>query len=191
MKNVLLLLLVMVLAVPGGHAQESAPSKTERVVSGLLNFGAAVVKKQTARDEPKEAQVSSPASAGETPVATRIGESVGTLIQGVRDPGFLAEKLASAMKETGELVLREYLDKYKEEGRAYTRELAAIISERVLEHSKVASTLHSVRMLCWGVVIYLTVISLLIFYMLWRMKRMNERVLHAIEALQQLRNTEK
>ncbi len=61
--------------------------------------------------------------------------------------------------------------------------MANIITEKIVNHEKVASVLDSIRMLCWGVVIYLTIISILIFAMLWRMKSINERVLRAIEEL--------
>lgn len=188
MRNILLLLSAVVLLCPSVYAQAAEPSKTERVVSGLLDFGAAVMKKRAADREaastPQAVEANAPAESEESRM-TRLGKSVGTLVQGMSDPHFLAEKIATVLRETGELVLREYLEQYKAEGRAYTRELANIITERIVNHDKVASTLRSIRMLCWGVVIYLSVITLLIFFMLWRMKCSNEKVLRAIEELRQ------
>ena len=187
MRNILLLLSAVVLLCPSVYAQAAEPSKTERVVSGLLDFGTAVMKKRAADREaastPQAVEANAPAEAEESRM-TRLGKSVGTLVQGMSDPHFLAEKIATVLRETGELVLREYLEQYKAEGRAYTRELANIITERIVNHDKVASTLRSRRRL-WGVVIYLSVITLLIFFMLWRMKCSNEKVLRAIEELRQ------
>lgn len=160
----------------------AAPSKTERIVGGLLDFGAAVMKQRAEKkqEDARKAEAEAETSSG---TMTQLGKSVGVLVNGMRDPQYLAEKVASVIRETGEVVLREYLEEYKAEGRAYTRELANIITERIINHEKVASTLHSIWMLCWGVVIYLSVITLLIFYMLWRMKCSNERVLKVIEEL--------
>lgn len=191
MKRLLLVLLAVMLLTDGALAQEAAPSRTERIVGGLLDFGAAVMRKQNAGTSNEKAPESvSDARAEENQnVAARLGESVGVLVQGVRDPGYVAERVAAVLKETGELVLREYLERYKAEGRAYTRELANIITERIVHHEKIASTLHSIRMLCWGVVIYLSVISLLIFFMLWQMKCTNEKVLKAIEELRRRQDT--
>ncbi|MCQ2364286.1 MAG: hypothetical protein MJ051_01865 [Akkermansia sp.] len=59
---------------------------------------------------------------------------------------------------------------YKEEGRAYARELGDIMMERAMANKKVDRTLDSVRALCWGVVAYITVISLLLFAMMLRIQ---------------------
>ena len=183
MRNAVFSLLLGLLVPFVALGQDSAaPSKTERIVGGLLDFGAAVMKQRAEKkqEDVRKAEAEAETSSG---TMTQLGKSVGVLVNGMRDPQYLAEKVASVIRETGEVVLREYLEEYKAEGRAYTRELANIITERIINHEKVASTLHSIRMLCWGVVIYLSVITLLIFYMLWRMKCSNERVLKAIEEL--------
>ena len=183
MRNAVFSLLLGLLVPFVTLGQDSAaPSKTERIVGGLLDFGSAVMKQRAEKkqEDVRKAEAEAETSSG---TMTQLGKSVGVLVNGMRDPQYLAEKVASVIRETGEVVLREYLEEYKAEGRAYTRELANIITERIINHEKVASTLHSIRMLCWGVVIYLSVITLLIFYMLWRMKCSNERVLKAIEEL--------
>ena len=170
-----------------GVAQESDSSRTERIVGGLLDFGSAIMKQ---RAEKKQAQQQPPvdeaAAASETQedgTMEKLGKSVGVLVQGMTDPAYLAKQLGGVLKETTELTLRDYLNRYKDEGREYARELANVITEKIVNHEKVATVLDSVRMLCWGVVIYLTIISILIFAMLWRMKSINERVLRAIEEL--------
>lgn len=57
---------------------------------------------------------------------------------------------------------------YKAEGRAYARELGDIMMERAMANEKVNQTLDSVRTLCWGVVIYITLVSFLLFGMMLR-----------------------
>ncbi|MBQ8517457.1 MAG: hypothetical protein IJ498_07765 [Akkermansia sp.] len=187
MRKVICLCFLLVSMSCVGGAQDEASSKTERVVSGLLDFGSAIMKQ---RAEKKQAQQQLPvdeaAAAPETQEANtmeKLGKSVGALVQGMTDPSYLAQQLGAVLKETTELTLRDYLNRYKDEGREYARELANIITEKIVNHEKVASVLDSVRMLCWGVVVYLTIISILIFAMLWRMKSINERVLRAIEEL--------
>lgn len=170
-----------------GVAQDSASSKTEQIVGGLFDFGSAIMKqraekKQAQQQPPVDEAVAAP-EVQESNTMEKLGKSVGVLVQGMTDPAYLAKQLGAVLKETTELTLRDYLNRYKAEGREYARELANIITEKIVNHEKVASLLDSVRMLCWGVVIYLTIISILIFAMLWRMKRLNERVLSAIEEL--------
>lgn len=186
MRKVFYLCFLFVFVTCAGVAQETDASRTERIVGGLLDFGSAIMKQ---RAEKKQAQQSPADEAAATPetqepnTMEKLGKSVGVLVQGMTDPAYLAKTLGAALKETTELTLRDYLNRYKDEGREYARELANIITEKIVNHEKVSSVLDSIRMLCWGVVVYLTIISILIFIMLWRMKSINERVLRAIEDL--------
>lgn len=66
--------------------------------------------------------------------------------------------------------LNEVKEAYKEEGRAYARELGDTMMERAMANKKVDKTLDSVRALCWGVVAYITVVSLLLFGMMLRIQ---------------------
>ena len=186
MRKVFYLCFLFVFVTCAGVAQETDASRTERIVGGLLDFGSSIMKQ---RAEKKQAQQSPADEAAATPetqepnTMEKLGKSVGVLVQGMTDPAYLAKTLGAALKETTELTLRDYLNRYKDEGREYARELANIMTEKIVNHEKVSSVLDSIRMLCWGVVVYLTIISILIFIMLWRMKSINERVLRAIEDL--------
>lgn len=187
MRKALCLCFLFVALACAAVAQDSAPSKTEQIVGGLLDFGSAIMKQ---RAEKKQAQQQQPVdeatAASETQgdnTMEKLGKSVGVLVQGMTDPAYLAKQLGAVLKETTELTLRDYLNRYKDEGKEYARELANIITEKIVNHEKVSTVLDSIRMLCWGVVIYLTIISILIFAMLWRMKGINDRVLRAIEEL--------
>lgn len=187
MRKALCLCFLFVALACSAVAQDSASSKTEQIVGGLFDFGSAIMKQ---RAEKKQAQQQQPVDAATTASETqgdntmaKLGKSVGVLVQGMTDPAYLAKQLGAVLKETTELTLRDYLNRYKDEGKEYARELANIITEKIVNHEKVSTVLDSVRMLCWGVVIYLTIISMLIFAMLWRMKNINDRVLRAIEEL--------
>lgn len=191
MRNALFVLLFALMTPTLIFADEAKPSRTERIVGGLLDFGSAVVKQRAEKRKAQEqAEPAEPTAQQGDSTMQKLGKSVGVLVQGITDPAYLAEQLGGVLKETTELTLRNYLDRYKEEGREYARDLANIITERIVNHDKVASVLDSVRMLCWGVIIYLSVISILIFAMLWRMKCANERVLAAVEELRrQIKNS--
>ncbi len=192
MRRILCLCVLFITLACAGVAQDSEPSKTERIVGGLLDFGSAIMKQRTEKKQAQQQPADEVDAATETEDANameKLGKSVGVLVQGMTEPGYLAKQLGAVLKETTELTLRDYLNRYKDEGKEYARELANIITERIVNHEKIASVLDSVRMLCWGVVIYLTIISILIFAMLWRMKCTNDRVLAAIEELKKMKNS--
>lgn len=195
MKKVLVALLMIALLPVAGYAQDGESSRAERIVGGLLDFGSAVMKQRAEKKQAQQAgamPAEQPDSCAETPESNtmeKLGKSVGVLVQGMTDPGYLAHRLGGVLRETTELTLRDYLNRYKDEGKEYARELANIITERIVNHEKISSVLDSVRVLCWGVVIYLSIISILIFAMLWRMKRTNDRVFAAIEELKKTLNS--
>ena len=186
MRKALYLCFLFVFVICAGVAQEVDSSRTERIVGGLLDFGSAIMKQRAEKKQEQQSPTDEAAATPETQepnTMEKLGKSVGVLVQGMTDPAYLAKTLGAALKETTELTLRDYLNRYKDEGREYARELANVITEKIVNHEKVSSVLDSIRMLCWGVVVYLTIISILIFIMLWRMKSINERVLRAIEDL--------
>ena len=92
----------------------------------------------------------------------------------------LAETGAQVMQQADEALpspvdalkqeLSDLKESYKEEGRAYARELGDTMMERAMANKKVDQTLDSVRALCWGVVAYITVVSLLLFGMMLRIQ---------------------
>lgn len=75
------------------------------------------------------------------------------------------------------------LEAYKEEGREYAREVGDVITQRMLENEKINSTLDSVRYLCWGVIAYLTVVSLLVLLFLLRLRVLYARLTEKIDLL--------
>lgn len=73
------------------------------------------------------------------------------------------------------------LEAYKEEGREYAREVGDVITQRMPENEKVNSTLDSVRFLCWGVVVYLTIVTLLVLVMLLRLRVLYARIMAELQ----------
>ncbi len=89
----------------------------------------------------------------------------------------LAIRTAHTLKGTFDVLLDEYKEQYKDEGRAYARELGDIIVERVREDPKIRSSIYSLQMLCWGVIGYLTLVTIIMLSCLLHLKRTNARLL--------------
>ena len=123
------------------------------------------------------------------PVQAKVdaGQLLGGLIQMVSEP----QQATSApgtppAKEPGigeqiMLTLRGATDavveSYKEEGREYAGEVGDIITQRIMEDKKINSTLDSMRIFCWAVIIYLTVVTLVVVYMLLRLRVLYARIM--------------
>lgn len=74
------------------------------------------------------------------------------------------------------------LDSYKKEGREYARELGGIVTQRIMEDKKINDTLDSMRIFCWAVIIYLTVISLIVLYMLLRLRVLYANIMEELKS---------
>lgn len=61
-------------------------------------------------------------------------------------------------------VFDELKDSYKQEGRAYAQELGDVVVERIVQDKKVNAALTSLRHLCYAVIAYLTLVTLLIIF---------------------------
>lgn len=68
--------------------------------------------------------------------------------------------LARVLRETLDIVVHDYNEYFKNEGRAFARELSENFVNRVREDEKISAALFSVQLLCWGVIIYLTLVTL-------------------------------
>lgn len=89
--------------------------------------------------------------------------------------------LGQGIKEAMDVVANEYKEQYKEEGRRYARELGDKIVERVQEDPNIKSSLLSVKTLCWSVIAYLTVVTLVMIFSLLHIKRLNTQLLQKLE----------
>lgn len=121
------------------------------------------------------------------PVQAKVdaGELLGGLLQMVNEPQATANATAPAKEPSlGEqlmLTLRGATDavveSYKEEGREYAKEVGGIITQRIMEDKKINSTLDSMRLFCWAVILYLTVVTLVVIYMLLRLRVLYTRIM--------------
>lgn len=121
------------------------------------------------------------------PVQAKVdaGELLGGLLQMVNEPQATANAPAPAKEPSlGEqlmLTLRGATDavveSYKEEGREYAKEVGDIITQRIMEDKKINSTLDSMRLFCWAVILYLTVVTLVVIYMLLRLRVLYARIM--------------
>ena len=75
------------------------------------------------------------------------------------------------------------IDTFKDEGREYAREVGDIITERILESRKISDTLDSMRIFCWAVVVYLTIVTILIVVLLLRLRMLHSKLMNAISEL--------
>lgn len=74
------------------------------------------------------------------------------------------------------------LDSYKKEGREYARELGGIVTQQIMEDKKINDTLDSMRIFCWAVIIYLTVISLIVLYLLLRLRVLYANIMEELKS---------
>ena len=125
------------------------------------------------------------------PVQAKVdaGQLLGGLLQMVSEPQAAGPTPAPA-KEPGlgeqiMLTLRgatdAVMESYKEEGREYAREVGDIITQRIMEDKKINSTLDSMRIFCWAVILYLTVVTLVVIYMLLRLRVLYARIMDELK----------
>lgn len=130
------------------------------------------------------------------PVQAKVdaGELLGGLLQIVSEPQAAQKAPATAPVQKKEstfgeqmvLTLRgatdSLLDAYKEEGREYAKEVGDIITTRIMEDKKINDTLDSMRLFCWAVIIYLTVVTLIVLYMLLRLRVLYARIMSELQS---------
>lgn len=150
---------------------DDKPSRTQRIVGGIVDIGSSFLDKKKQDD--------SAAADDGSMIADIIKKSTELAMN---PSGTLAKEL----KKLTEATLREYLEQYKEEGRRYAKELGNTVSERIIEHEKVVATMNNIKMACWGIIIYLTLVSIAIFGFLVAIKRSNDRTQKEIAALRKL-----
>lgn len=75
------------------------------------------------------------------------------------------------------------LENFKEEGREYAKEVGDIITQRIMEDKKINQTLDSMRIFCWAVVAYLTIVTALVIYLLLRLRVLHSRLMQAVQKL--------
>lgn len=93
-------------------------------------------------------------------------------------------RMAHTLKGTLDVLLDEYKEQYKDEGRQYARELGDIIVQRVHKDPQIQASIWSIQALSWGVIAYLTLVTIILISSLLYLKRANARLLEAVRDLQ-------
>ena len=94
-----------------------------------------------------------------------------------------AESFGESMACMARAASAPLVDAFKEEGREYAKEVGDIITERILESRKISDTLDSMRIFCWAVVAYLTIVTILIVVLLLRLRVLYSKLMKAIQGL--------
>lgn len=147
--------------------QPAPAGNHDKLIQGLLSAGMQAMQnateEQPAAEQPAEtAPATSPAA---TPAASAAAPQSQDLIGAV----------LSSVQEQG----RGYIKDLERQGKKYAQELGKTVVREIKRDPEVEQALTSVRVLCWGVLIYITLISILIFVMLWRMSRLLDKIVKA------------
>ncbi len=161
MKYMLMLMLVLGLALPGAAGQ-----REESLLRGLFGLGAQAL----------EAQSSTAASAHEASAPQNAAPAAAS------SPS-MTQMFIAPIRQSVDGLINEYKEEYKEEGRAYARELGEIVVERVRKDPEITSTITSIRMLCWFVVGYLTLVTLIMLACLVYLKHAHARLLEEVRSM--------
>lgn len=94
-----------------------------------------------------------------------------------------AESFGESMASMARAASAPLVDAFKEEGREYAKEVGDIITERILESRKISNTLDSMRIFCWAVVAYLTIVTILIVILLLRLRVLYSKLMKTIQGL--------
>ncbi len=182
MKYVLMLMLALAFALPG-----SAGQREDALLKGLLGLGAQAIEAQQAGKVAAPAPQPEPQAQQSRDWGDRGQEMLTTFVSGMsggKGEQPFSKLLSGSLKESFDILVNEYKEQYKEEGRAYATELGDKIVERVREDPKISSSITSIQILCWCVIVYLTLVTIIMFASLLYLKRANARVLAAVEAMQ-------
>lgn len=114
---------------------------------------------------------------------------IGGLLSALNEPQEKArqeaetEDYGESMASMARAASAPLVDAFKEEGREYAKEVGDIITERILESRKISDTLDSMRIFCWAVVVYLTIVTILIVVLLLRLRVLYSKLMKAIQGL--------
>ena len=165
----------------------------DKLMDKLLQAGVEALEGEKQRRSKKETQPSAPQTAPQTdPQAARRGwddrgkDMLAAFLTNATNPSRepMAVRLAHTLKGSFDVLLDEYKEQYKDEGRKYARELGDIIVERVQKDPQIQSSIWSIKALCWGVIAYLTLVTIIMLGCLLGLKRTNARLLAAVQDMQ-------
>lgn len=155
MKRVLLILCMALLCLP-----VRADADGKRILNNIFRAGVQAVQTtlQRGREDP-DAPDANAAPADPSSALSRV------LIDSL-------EKSVSGIKE-----------QYKEEGRAYARELGDMLAERIVRSPRVQSAIMTLQTFCWVIIIYLVLVTLLLLVSMHRLRANDRRILELLHEL--------
>lgn len=160
----------------------------ERVIDGLLRLGQGAIERHLDKrtEEAARAADSPPAEPKKRTWTDRGVDMVGTFIGTAADElgkRSTSEVLAFSLKDSMDVIIDEYKEQYKKEGREYAKELGDRMVERVRQDPKISSTLTALELLCWAIVIYLTLVTIFVFFAFVTLRRGNRKLRERFDAL--------
>ncbi len=196
MKNLMSLLAALMMAALACSPSAEAEVDTDKLMSSVLRAGARALQAGINRSVAEESSSTEQAAPGEEEAGGEghretLGRDMlaafldGTA-EGLGDQP-LSRWLSGSVKQALDILLQEYKEQYKEEGRLYAREIGDKLVQRLREDPKIKASLTSLQALCWGVIAYLTVVTLVMVMALLRVKRTQAQLLAAVEELKQRR----
>ncbi len=129
-------------------------------------------------------QVGSDVLAAEQERRKAVQEPQGATAASQDEQNTVAEALPARLAHMVSGSVDVLLAEYKEAGRVYARELGDLLVERVRQDPQIQSSIRSVQMLCWGVIIYLTLVTIVMLGSLLHLKKVNRRLLEAVQDMQ-------
>lgn len=196
MRYLISLLMTLGMAVLACPSVAEAEVDTDKLMSSVLRAGARALQAGIKRSGAEERSSTQPIAPGETEAGeeghrgTLGRDMLAAFLDGTAE-GLgeqpLSQWLSGSVKQALDILLQEYKEQYKEEGRLYAREIGDRLVQRLREDPKIKASLTSLQALCWGVVAYLTVVTLVMVVALLRMKRTQAQLLAAIEEMKQRR----
>lgn len=180
MKSFVLTVLALVCMVGGVHA---ASETSDRVIHGLLRLGQNALEHELDRRNEQNIAKANEAARTTQPKertwADRGVDMVGTFIGTATDElgkRSSSEVLAFSVKDALDVFIDEYKEQYKKEGREYAKELGDRMVERVREDPKISSTLTAIEILCWSIIVYLTLVTVFVFSSFVALRRGNKKL---------------
>lgn len=159
MKRILIILCAVLLCLPSW-----ADTEGKQIFNNLLRAGVQAVQ-STLKHEQKD---------NEVPDEANVSSS--------SDP---AGALSRVMIESLEKSLAGIKEQYKQEGRAYARELGDMVAERIVRSPRVQSTILTLQTLCWAIIAYLILVTILLLVSLQRLCSNDRRILELLRELKQ------
>ena len=155
MKRILLILCMALLCLP-----VRADADGKRILDNLFRAGVQAV--QTTLQQGQENTEAPDANAAPADPSGALGRVLAESLK----------KSASSLKE-----------QYKEEGRAYARELGDMLAERIVHSPRVHSAITTLQAFCWVIIAYLVLVTLLLLVGLQRLRANDRRILELLHEL--------